>query len=390
MLNVTTLNHGTLPLLVFQAQAPVSEKLEYKTDIMMSHNGSEKRVQLRSKPRQSFQYKIPTQLVQGSELLNAGAFALRKVWAIPIWTDGQHVGKIFSGVSEIFCDTENHDLRENSMVLIYQDNKRWQLVEVLTNEPGKLTLSTLTATDGIEDAWLYPVRKAYITNNMDRTTNGYNAFYTIAFDVIDNPLYTGDAAEQYDGRDIYYQEGLLQGNSISRRISQNIELADFEIGKIHKRTTWSNSRYAYSHKTISVNAEEAMTQRKLFARRAGKLRSFWSPTFDMSFMIRTKGNLTTFIDIDYDAYVAIGKRKKIAIKKMDGTWIIRNITSVTAATLDSMRLNLDITIGIHSNDVYYASWMGLNRLDSDTLEIEWLGNGISESTMRIIEILPNE
>ena len=58
MAKITTTLFGELAILPYQAEAPVKESLEFLTDVITAYDATEERLQLRSKPRQSFNYSI--------------------------------------------------------------------------------------------------------------------------------------------------------------------------------------------------------------------------------------------------------------------------------------------------------------------------------------------
>ena len=119
MAKINTTLFGELPFLPQVAEIPVTETLSFLTDSIIHYDGTEQNIQLRSKPRQKFEYSIPIKYKDNADLFNTLSGAIRKKWAVPNWTDLQPVGNINIDATNINCDTVNFDLRANSLAMIF-------------------------------------------------------------------------------------------------------------------------------------------------------------------------------------------------------------------------------------------------------------------------------
>lgn len=127
-----------------------------------------------------------------------------------------------------------------------------------------------------------------------------------------------------------------------------------------------------------------------FNRHIGKCNPFWQPTFDINIRVKSINVVSKTIDIHSDDYGKFQDHKFVGFKSMSsGAFNIREILSAAPVDFETTRLQLDDEPGLELKDIYYVSYMGFCRLDSDTLEIRWLGNGLSESTLRIVELSPD-
>ena len=376
-----------LALLPYPPEAPVRESLDFLTDVMISHNGTEDRIQLRSKPRQSFTYKIPTQAWNMANAFNVGYAAIRDRWAVPVWPEGQYIGLIHPNTAFISCATSSYDLRPNSYALIYAACESYQLVEITTVEPNGINI--IGDVGGFKGAWLIPVRLGWIAGNMSRQTNGHNAITEITFEIEDNPTYDDITPEQYSGNDIYYEPGLLSSGSITRTVEKISDVADFDLGPVARRSPWLNARYGTPYRSVLVGPEEIRAYKDWLFRRAGKFRAFWMPTFEANLRVVGSGNIATTLMIEADSFIPYGsKRTHIAIQGIDGQWRVRTILYFLQMGADRVQLTLSSPLNMASSSIAHISYLGLNRLDTDKIELQWIGGGVVESNVRILEITP--
>jgi hypothetical protein len=387
MAKITTQLFGQLAIVPQQAETPVRETLEFLTDVLESYNGSEQRLQLRTKARQTYAYTIPLQAWHTAAAFNTEYGAIRKRWAVPIWTEAQYVGNILSNAPAIVCDTTNYDLRDESLAMIYAGCDKWQVVEIASVEPGQINL--LSNVNGFVGAWLIPVRIGFISNTIDKPTNGHNGKSTLTFEIEDTSEITSDAPSQYLGNDIYYEVGFLSGDSISRTIEKRLDKNDFSLGLVERRSPWENTRFATPYRKVLDSPSEVADFKKWLYRRAGKFRSFWLPTFEVNMRVVNTGVIASTLLISADSYIDYASvRTNIAIQANDGTWYNRTVSNPLQINSSTIQLTLSSALNLDASKVSRVSYLGLNRLDADRIELNWRGAGVVESEIRILELNP--
>lgn len=387
MAKITTQLFGELAILPRQAEAPIKETLEFLTDVMESYNGTEQRLQLRTKARQTFDYTVPLQSWHMAAAFNTEYGAIRKRWAVPIWTEAQYVGTVAQNAPTIACDTTNYDLRSQSLALLYAGCDKWQVIEIATAETGVITL--LGGVTGVVGAWLLPVRLGWIANTIDKPTNGHNGKSQLIFEIDDTLPLSSDAPPQYLGNDIYYEVGLLSGDAVDRSLEQRLDENDFDLGPIERRTTWANARFATPFRRVINGAAEMRAYKNFLYRRAGKFRAFWQPSFEVNMRPMNTGVIASTLVIKSDSYIDYGSiRKNIAIQTMAGAWLLRTVSNPIQINADSVQLTLSSALNINVANIARISYLGLNRFDADRIELNWIGNGVAESTVRILELTP--
>ena len=387
MAKITTTLFGELAIFPREVEAPVVETLSFLTDVMESFNGSEQRLQLRSKPRQTFEYSMPLQAWHMANAFNTEYGALRKRWAVPVWTEAQNVGFVIENATTIGCNTSLYDLRPNSLAMLYNNFDNWQVVEIATVGADHIIL--INGAKAQADSFLIPVRLGYVSSNIERITNGHNGKTKVVFEIEDNLELTTATPSQYLSEDIYYDASLLSGSSISRSVEKRLDINDFDLGPVERRSPWKNSRFGTPYNKLINNAAEMRQFKDFLHRRAGKFRAFWLPTFEVNMRVKNTGVIASTLVIESDSFIDYASiRKNIAIQTTSGAWYNRVISNPVQINSNSVQLTLSSALNINAKDIARVSYLGLNRLDADRIEISWNGAGIAEANFRILELNP--
>lgn len=387
MAKITTALFGELAILPYPAEAPIKETLEFATDVMEAYSGDEERQQLRSKPRQTFAYTVPVQAWNMAAALNTEAGAIRKRWAVPIWTEGQYVGTVAAAAASINCNTSIYDLRANSLALLFASCGQWQIVEI-----GTITGTSVSVTNvltAMKGCWLLPVRLGWIGGNIDKPTNGHNAKSTLTFEIEDNMPLTPAAPAQYLSNDVYYEPGLLSGDSVSRSIEQRLDESDFVLGPVARRSPWAFSQFGTPYRSVIEGAAAMREYKKFLYRRAGKYRAFYMPTFENNLRVVNSGTIVSTLVVKSDSFIDYASlRSNIAVQTLAGAWLPRGISNPVQIDPERIQLTLSSPLNIAAGTIARVSYMGLSRLDTDRIEITWQGGNVAEAQVRVLELKP--
>lgn len=386
MAKVTTTLFGELAVLPYQAEAPVKESLEFLTDVIAAYDATEERLQLRSKPRQSFNYSIPLQAWRTAAAFNTEYGAIRKDWAVPIWTEAQYVGTIGAGLLSIDCATAFYDIRPQSLAMLYSVCGDFQIIEIDEVFSDHITL--LADTEYVAGAWLMPVRKGWIQGNIDKPTNGHNGKSSLTFVIDDNPVITPAVPAQYLGDDIYYDAPLLSSGSLSASLSQQQDITDMSLGPVARRTNWDRPQYGKPWRSLFTTPEEVRSYREFLYRRAGKFRRFWYPTFENNMRVANTGNITTTLVIQSDSFIDYASLRTHIAVEANGVWYPRAVSNPIQLSAQQVQLTLSSALNIPAASITRTSYLGLHRFDADRIELSWQGGGVVESNVQILELMP--
>lgn len=386
MAKVTTSTLGDLAILPYQAQAPLTEALEFLTDVMEAYDGSEQRLQLRTMPRQTFQYTIPVKFWNIAESFNTAYNAIRKKWAIPLWTEAQFVGDVTAHATDITCNTSLYDLRASSLAFLFNAAGAWQVVEISTKTSTKINVTNDLSY--IASAWLMPIRIGWIVGDVKKSTNAYEDMVEINFFVDDNLDLTPSAPTQYLSNDIYFDSPVLSGSNMDKSLQQRADIVDQVLGVVSRRSPWLNARYASTYRSVLQGAQQVRDYKAFLYRRAGKFRSFWMPTFEQNMRHANTGTILSTLTIEADSYAQYPQRQHIAIESASGVWYPRAVSNPTPVAGNRIQLTLDSALNLDASKVRRISYLGLHRLNTDKIELRWIGNNVVESEFGILEISP--
>ncbi|QVJ12897.1 hypothetical protein [Pseudomonas phage PSA20] len=371
-------------------EAPAKEVLEWKTDVLTTNDGSEQRVRLRKKPRQSFNvtYPIPYQEMARAENLVYGWLTRR--WAVALWSEAQQVGTLMAGTTVINIDTTASDYRDGALVMIWESNRKSATADVGIVSAGTLTLNRPLA-ETFNNPWIVPVRLGRIVGNVSRATSGYNGSLEMTYEFSDNiDLDPPAAPTQFLGYDVYFDEALKNGEALTDSLQARVDVVDYGTAAgASFYSPWTYTRIGRPYKFLLQGLQDIWNFRKFLHRRAGRLRPFWVPTFENNMRVAQTGELTQSIEVYADDYREFApERTHIGILLDDGTWLLRTINAATASGTDTAVIGLDAPININANRIRQISFLGLKRLDADRVELQWNSNRVLECTVRMMEIQP--
>ena len=156
-----------------------TETLAFLTDIVTTHNGDEDRTRNRSIARQSLTYRVRTDLLTRQSPFNLAHQNIRGKWAVPLWIEAQFVGMV-SGTT-INCDVDASDFRVGNLVLVFQNDKAWQVAEIAAIGNEAITLTS--ALDGFQNALLLPINQGIMRGDVTNSASGNQSVYGFNFDV---------------------------------------------------------------------------------------------------------------------------------------------------------------------------------------------------------------
>lgn len=378
---------GELNFLPFPAEAPMKEVLEWKTDVLESYSGKEQRVRVREIPRQTFTHKIPSS-TRTQRLFNAVYDGLASRWAVPVWAEAQMAGPLSAGSVSLPADTTQADFRAGGLALVWESPEKWQLVTVASQTATEIEPLLPVAQDYAR-AWVIPVRVCRLISRVEKSFTGASSVMDIKFEVEDNTLLTAPTPAQFLGSDIYYDEGLMFGDSLTDNLMKRMEVLDEDTGVVAFRSPWPHSMTTRPHHVILENRAAAWGFRRWLHRRAGRLNAFWQPSFESDLVVQSSGTILSSLLVRSDEYLTHGlARKHIAIQTSSGAWYPRTITEAFAGDGGNVELNLDSPLNIPAESILRVSYLGLKRLDTDRVELSWIGGGVCRTSVRLKEIEP--
>lgn len=378
-------------MLPYQAEAPLNEELEWKTNVLTSNNGTEQRIRLRKNARQSIKASYPIPPEETNRAFNMAYGWVHRRWAVALWSETQYIGSIATGGTALTCNTSYYDFRANTLVAIWESPTRNEVIEIESVASGVLNLKRVLNT-AYTNAILMPVRIGMVSGPIRQDSSGYQSVLQVEYNFSDNVDVGASAPAQFLNNDIYFNYDLMSEDGVTDAISARIDEIDYETGVVEYYTPWRYNRRARNMYVINENPAQSWAFRRWLHRRAGRNRPFWFPTFGNDLRVAMEGNVGTSLRCYDDGYKNLGnKHNHIAIQKTDNTWIPLGVTGISVDG-GFIQLALDMSTNPETNFdaslIKRVCFIGLHRLDTDRVEIEWFGNNMNDCTIRILEIAP--
>lgn len=377
---LTTENYGEVVLLTSPALVGATESIGFKTDVFQSKNGTETRIPLKDKARQTLSFSSVVVLAEIAKHFNTQWGGIRKNWAVPLFQESQFVGDVSADF--VMCRTDIYSFYEGSLALLKNDTEQI-LIEVAAVQSDRLLL---TNSVSIASAKLYPVRLCFVNGDISRQISGVHAQASIEFIVIDEPEVLEAAPIQFLGNDLYFFCLTYSGSEMNATLSQQQNIVDNEVGVIFQNSDWDFARYSKQYRAIIKGADELYAYRQFLFRRRGKHRPFWLPTYESNMRCKSTGLIASVMLIEADQYKQLAdNRRHIAIKSND-TWTTHTITKSTFVSASTVEVTLSPALNENAASIQRISYLGLHRLDADSVNLNYQGAGIVEASVPILEI----
>lgn len=379
---------GRIVMLPYQANLPWSEDLEWKTNVLTTNDGSEQRIRLRKNARQSVSanYSIPSRKL--AQAYNMAYGWRHRTWAVGLWSEIQYVGAVSPGATSINCITDTFDIRAGGLICLWESVEHNEVFEVESVFADNISLKRVMNGD-YSNAYLIPVRIGMIRGNVRRSSNGHQSSLSMEYEFKDNTNLISAAPAQYAGYDIYYEETLMPSDFIEDNIISRIDVVDFETGTVDYFPPWAYNRVSRNALFLNENPEESWNFKKWLHRRAGRLRPYWLPTFENNLRVKMDGNVASSIICHFDNYKGLGEgHNHLAIQLNDGSWLPCHVSGVSLDNSETINVAIDITLNVDASTIKRISFLTLHRLDTDRVTIDWIGNGVNQSSIKLIEFRP--
>lgn len=379
-MKLTTELFGDVILLTSAALVGATESIGFKTDVFQAKNGAEYRTPLKDKARQTLGFSSIVMLKEIAQHFNVQWGGLRQNWAVPLFQESQSVGNISADF--VLCRTDIYSLYDGGLALL--KNKTEQiLVEIESVETDRINLIGVA---NITDAKLYPVRVCFINGDISRQISGVYAQASITLIVIDEPEVDESEPVQFLGHDLYWFCLTFSGSSMDATLSQQQNIIDNEVGVIFQNSDWDFARYSKQYRAVIKGHDDLYAYRQFLFRRKGKYRPFWLPTYEANMRCKSTGFVSSVILIESDQYKQLAdQRKHIAIKS-NGTWTAHAINASAIVSATTVQLTITPALNKEASTVQLISYLGLHRLDADSVDLNYQGAGIVEVSVPILEI----
>lgn len=387
---VPTLLFGQLAVLALEPSVPAKETLTWKTEIASTLDGTEERHKLRTHPRQAITYRIPEAPAHLNMAELTQVLGLAENWLTPLWFERQAIAQVDATDSTINVPTTNYDFRDQSLALLYENETSWEVVEIATVTPTQLNLLSPVKRTYLAPS-IMPARVGIITRDIAKNHTGSSAISSITFSVTDNASLEVSAPAQFQGDDLYLDDGLLVDTThpFIQSISTRNDIIDFDLGLFDKTTPWLYNRVTVKTRQVFQGAADIRLFKQFLERRSGRFTQFWQPTYTPDLTNASTGLITTVLSVELIGENVFNiEGVHLAILDTSGNWYVRTIDSVLLVG-DILNLTLDSALNIQADTIDTISFLLLNRLQPDMIEMEWIGNDVLVNNLNTLALAYN-
>lgn len=372
---------------------PITESLQWLTDILQSQTGYEQRRSLRLAPRINFDAEL---LLYDAErqyfdlaMIGWGA----KTFAMPVWNQQQWLKTAHViGDLVIYCDTSHRNFRANRLAILRGqtafDNETIEVESVLAD---RLILKRQLQRNWPKGTCLSPAVTAQLNsqpNLIKRTDRMIRTSVSLA---VTEPI---DHLEKlpptlYRGYPVL-EEKPNEKNDLTHSYERLLTQLDNKTGLTLQKDLAQATFGLYQYDWMTSGRAQQADLRALFYALRGSQKAIWLPTFSSDLTLKTIIiSSSQTMDIQWCGYARFAQkqlgRQDIQISLKNGTVLYRRITSATEINESTERLAVDQSFSaqINPSDVINISFISLCRLSNDTLTFEHINDsdGIAKASV---------
>lgn len=374
---------------VFQyiPQAPIGETLAFKTDIIRNNDGTEQRIKVREAPRQQLQFVVRTDDEVSRDKINGVLFDWQaRVFGVPIWFEQRPLeADIPIAGTTIVVDTNDADYRVDALVMVWQSNLIFEVLEIDSFTASDITTKTPFAgafTAGF--AQVMPVRTAVTKPQLSNSRFAIGpSDFNMEFEVLDNidlanlgPFDTYQGVGQSVAKPLLNDFNFMQRNTVSEGNRRLVIRLDVQTGPPAQYSPWSKGKPQYQFGFEAKTFAEVYDWRQLAHYLRGSQLSFYVPTGRTDFKpIGDIPDTSTFIDVENFGFTnfigQVTPRSDLRVLRKDGTESLHQITGSTeqSPTVERILFTPAITPILPLAELDRIEFVTLCRIDNDKVRL---------------------
>ena len=372
----------------FQAERPIDEALEFKTDIIESYNGSEQRVRTRNLPRQLFDMTfVEPRDKARSTMINTIMGHQGKFYAVPLWHFSRNLLQDAAiNDTSVFVDTTFADFRSSTadqayLIMLYRDYDDFEIAQIAVGgvAAGEITLERelQQSHNALETAVIPiqimlgrdPVEWSLTPNGVMRANLKF-----LAEEVTDLSITDGELTI-YRGLPVFTGFNFVD-ETLDESVTAKYELFDTGTGIFDSIERRDVPEYRSQKGFETQTAEDSWDLRRLLYAMRGQQRTFWMPTWRNDFQVNDTINDTdvamTVLDAGHRRFIGANEPfTSLMILLPDGTQYFREITGMSAGSPGEEVIEFTPSLGVtlQPSDIAMVCYMYRARFGSDRINI---------------------
>lgn len=364
--------------------SPVVERLRWKTDVIPHFDGSEQRIGLTPLgARWEWEFDFDALDRQARTIENALYAWGARVWALPIWPDGEALGATLAAGSTIIpCTPATRDYHVGGLAIIL-NGIDFEAFEVAAVGASSITTALPTTREWNGSSQVFPARTARLMDRVPATRRtGVHIAGTARFRCEEAIARTAETEATYRGFPVLTRKPNWEDDPEATYARRMVEI-DLEVGGVSWDDESGLPDVLFGYRVTPAARDEIEALRAFLFARQGRRKALWVPSFARDVIVVTDPIASGAVNIDVEAcgftdYVEAGvNRRDLRIELRNGTIYYRRVTGSSTVDEDTERLTLDAPLGatIAASDIVTISFMALARLDQDGVEFAyWSGD----------------
>lgn len=379
-------------------KAPVDEFLEWSTNVITSHDGTEQRVQLRSKARRGIEYDFLLGREDSQRFDNITWGWQNRIFAVPYWQYQSRLGAdVLVGDTTLTANTVDSGFLAGETAVIFSSPASYEVVEIASVSPTSISLTRGTISAWPAGTRLLPMSIARVVGNIpvtrqtDRALSGRVSF-TGSPAVTDPYTPTAAAPTIYNGFEVITRQPDWSGG-VTNDIDYPNDAIDFNTGAFALSVTRDTPVLMKRYRWLLKSRTAIREFREFLKRRSGMAVPVYIPSWhdDLTPVAAIGSAATTISCIDRDFFTLVGvdpARAHIAIRARSGVTYYRPITTVSKSG-DDLVIGIGTALGVtlQVSDVKAIHFLGLYRLAADRVNLEWHTESVAtvDATFQLVK-----
>ncbi len=371
---------------------PLTERLEWLTDVIEAYDATEERTPLRTSPRRVFEYQVMATL-QEAALFDALLWRWQaEQYVLPIWTDPQYLGATLgAGAGTITIPTTGYDFSAPGYAVLWNGPQSYEVVTVASMSASSLTLTGTTVSTWGSHTRIYPGRLARLLDAVKVSHHtAAVAEIRLRLEIEPAAVTAGAGSTTYRSLEVFTQAHNWRERR-EQEFKRKADRFDYDLGAVAVDDISGLPQTKTTHSYQMRSRAEILAFRAWLSARQGRAVGMWIPsrTFDLEQAQSISSGSTTLkvkaLSISARYQLQAG-RKDIALKyKPTGAWYYRRITAVAAGDPGEENMTIDAALGVTAaaGTLEPISWLSLGRLEADAVDIAWLTPTVAESKIEL-------
>lgn len=357
--------------------AGLTERIEFKTEVMRSFNGREQRRRLRRGARRVIE-SATLMTNDDRRRLEIALFGWgARSWAVPVWWDGQRTTALSNaGATSVAVSTTDREFTVGGYGMFTSGYDISEIVEVVSFTSSSVAFLRPTGGTWPAGSMFFPAIIAQLDPSIpiERFTAEASVLRS-RFTALDPADVSAGTLPLYLAYPVLDSRALLP-SSLTANMSRVLEDLDNETATIFRDDNAGIPVLSQMFGWMATTRAAKQTVRALLYMLSGRFGAVWLPTFSSDIAVVANVAVSaTLIDIRNQKYAlfAVGApgRNHIRVQRSNGTVSYHKITGSTeiSAAVERITISPHIGAALNVSDIAQISYMTLHRPAADSFEI---------------------